>query len=35
MAHYEAPLLLSKCESYEDWLLEIDVWQGFTKEDET
>ena len=26
---------MSKCESYEDWLLEIDIWQGFTKEDKT
>ena len=25
---------MSKCESYENWLLEIDIWQGFTKEDE-
>ena len=26
---------MSKCESYEDWLLEIDIWQGFKKEDKT
>ena len=35
MTNHKAPLLLSKCESYKDWLLEIDIWQGFTKEDET
>ena len=35
MANYKAPPLLSKCEWYKDWLLEIDIWQGFTKEDET
>ena len=35
MANYKAPPLLSKYELYEDWRLEIDIWQGFTKEDET
>ena len=35
MANYKAPPLLSKCELNEDWLLEINIWQGFTKEDET
>ena len=34
MANYKALPFLSKCESYEDWL-ENDVWQDFTKEDET
>ena len=34
MANYKAPPLLSNCKSYEDWLLEIDTWQGFTKKDE-
>ena len=34
MANYKAPPSWSKCESYEDWLLEIDIWQCFTKEDE-
>ena len=35
MANYKAPPLLSKCESCKDWLLEIDIWQDFTKEDES
>ena len=34
MANYKAPPLLSNCKSYEDWLLEIDIWRGFTKKDE-
>ena len=35
MANYKAPPLLLKCELNEDWLLKINIWQVFTKEDET